>query len=86
MIEWHIAPTRRQAFYADSNGPRLFVEQTVRSERAHGLVGTEFQAWVSGIRVGDYRSLDEAQTAAVFNSRPTQARRTIPCARDTESA
>jgi len=56
-----VADARRETHYADNNGYRLHVEQTVRSHRAHGLVGQEFQASIGGIRVGDFATLALAQ-------------------------
>jgi hypothetical protein len=65
MINWQRAPTRRVGFYADHLGRRLFVEQTVRSMRAHGLVGDEFAGFVGGIRVGEFKTLDRAQRETI---------------------
>lgn len=65
-VHWQKADAgRRPAMYADVNGHRLFVQQTVRSHCARGLVGSEYQAMIGGIRVAEYSSLALAQCAAV---------------------
>lgn len=65
-VEWRRADVgRRRAVYADLNGHRLFVQQTVRSYCARGLIGTEYQAMIGGIRIAEYPSLPLAQGAAV---------------------
>jgi hypothetical protein len=64
-ITWAPAPTRRVAFFADAAGDRLFVQQSVRSVRAHGLIGEEFQSFVNGVRVGDFLSADAAKAGAL---------------------
>lgn len=64
--QWSKADSgKRPALYANVNGHRLFVQQTVRSYCARGLVGTEYQAMVGGKRIAEYPSLALAQAAAV---------------------
>lgn len=66
-VPWHeVANARRPAFYADVAGKRLYVEQTVRSHRAHGVVGSEYQVSVNGVRRGEFDSRAAAQRAAVL--------------------
>lgn len=64
-VIWQRAPSRRTAFFADHDGLRLFIEQTTRSVHAHGIVGDEFQGSVSGIRVGEFRTLDVAKDETI---------------------
>lgn len=64
-VEWRRAPISRAAFYADWVDVRLYVTQTVRSARAHGIVGAEFQALVGGVRIGEFQSCEAAQIAAI---------------------
>lgn len=63
--QWRDARGGRPAYYADVAGKRVFVELTVRSHRAHGIVGSEYQANVNGVRLGEFKSLGAAQNAAV---------------------
>jgi hypothetical protein len=53
-VLWERAPTRRMAYCADVEADRLFVQQTVRSVRAHGLIGEEYQGFIAGVRVGEF--------------------------------
>lgn len=64
--QWQQATVKRIAHYADVADRHLYVEQTVRSFCAHGLVGHEYQASVDGVRLGEFPSLLEAQIAAVY--------------------
>lgn len=80
MIVWRHAPTRRAAWYADHAGARLFVQETVRSDRAHAMLGgREYAAHVSGLRVGEFAGVDLAKDAAARQascaSRDAQERR-----------
>ncbi len=65
MPTWRDAPGRRRAYFADVAGRRLFVEQTVRSHRAHGIVGSEYQTSVDGVRLGEFNTLGDAENAAL---------------------
>lgn len=70
-MTWHRANAgRRPAMYADVNGHRLFVQQTVRSYCARGMVGTEYQATIGGVRIAEYPSLVSAQAAAETKTAP----------------
>lgn len=62
---WHDARAGRPAYFADVAGHRAFVELTVRSHRAHGLVGSEYQASLDGVRLGEFDTLAGAQGAAI---------------------
>lgn len=64
IVQWQEATVKRTAYFADVNGRRLHVEQTVRSFCAHGIVDHEYQACVGGVRIGEFPSLVEAQEAA----------------------
>lgn len=57
MLHWQRAlECRRPSYYAtDPAGRRLYVEQTVRSECASGLIGSEFQISIGGVRQGEIR-------------------------------
>lgn len=69
QYEWREAPSRRPAIYADAEGCRVFVEQTVRSHCAHPMIGTEFQVSVAGVRLGEYPSAETAALAGVCAAR-----------------
>jgi|GEM_PF-4147089 len=61
---WREAPAgRRPAFYCDVGEHRLFVQQSVRSHCARGLVGHEYQLSHNGVRQGEFTSLRAAQLA-----------------------
>jgi hypothetical protein len=65
-VEWHTATdNRRPAQYADAFGARLFVQMTVRSFCAQGMIGEEYQASVGGVRIGEFDSIDAAKNAAI---------------------
>ena len=82
MTRWHNTGGKRSGFYADVAGRRLFVEQTVRSHCAHGIVGTEYQASIAGVRIGEFPSLDAAQNAAIAATQTKTAPQLAPRGRD----
>jgi len=79
---WHDARAGRPAYYADVVGHRAFVEMTVRSHRAHGLVGSEYQASLDGVRLGEFDTLDRAQRAAIDAAQTKTPTRREPRGRD----
>lgn len=65
IARWQDARAGRPAYFADVGPHRAFVQQTVRSHRAHGLIGSEYQASLDGVRLGEFETLEDAQRAAV---------------------
>ncbi len=78
-VQWLRADAgKRPAMYADVNGHRLFVQQTVRSYCALRWVGTEYQAMIGGNRIAEYQSIAEARCAAVAAAQAKTAPRDEP--------
>jgi hypothetical protein len=67
-MNWQrVTQCRRPTFYAtDPNGRRFYIEQTVRSEHASGMVGSEYQLSISGIRQGEIRLEAPGEVACAF--------------------
>ena len=59
------AQNRRPSFTPTWRGSVLFVKQTARSHCASGFVGTEFQAAINGVRIGEFNSREDAQRPAL---------------------
>lgn len=73
MIEWKDAGAKRQAFYADYLGHRLFVQQTLRSMLASHTINAEFQAVIDGVRIDECETLDAAKALAVHAAETKKA-------------
>jgi hypothetical protein len=63
-MNWQRAPTHREAFFADVDGLRLFVQRTRRSFTAM----PEFEGSIGGVRVQpaegvDFGSIEQAMAA-----------------------
>lgn len=65
----------RLALFADVNGYRLHVEQTVQSANAHGIAGDEYRARVAGVRIGDFDGCAAAMRAAIDAAQTKKAPR-----------
>lgn len=74
-MRWQRSTSRRFAVSAIAYGRCCHVEQTVRSERAHGVIGQEFQASVSGVRLGEFETVEAAQRAAIAAAKKKPRRR-----------
>ena len=70
-VAWQPAPTKRAAYFADVDGDRLFVEQTVCGALALEEIEGAFNGFIAGVRVGSWPTVARAmaETAAIKKAR-----------------